>query len=614
MGAPTRTRYLRRRDRATTMLIGVAAGVVLSVVTGLSLGQWFHTGVWASPAAVIRAFIKDGAPWTPLYLIGMGVAALAVVLLVVGGLFGWRKLGNRSAWVDSAAPHMAAVSEVKSLTHKSAQSTAKRLGSGCDGFVGLPLGSLLPTGKMLYTSLEDVGLLFAGPRTGKSSCFAIPHILDATGPVLVTENKRGLHDHTRGVREGVGKVFVFDPQAIVGQSPDWWFNPLAPVTDESKAYDLAELFAKAEMEAVSSSANGGFFEERATTLLRGLFLAAAVSQGQALPHKAGEAGPKYWLRDVQEWIAAPEAESPVAVELLDGTMYKEVLNELIGIYNAAPQERSGVFSTAQVMTKSLSNRQIAGWVNPSPGEENGKGRMLFDPVKFLEGSNTLYSLSKDGSGSAKALVTALTVAVCDAGEFKASTLPGGRLKTPMVVVLDEAANVCRWPKLPKLYSHYGSRGILIDTILQSYPQGEGVWGKAGMDALLEAANWVAYAGGNKPGHLLTLFSDAIGDYYYSTPGSPGSPGMPRGPRQEQKDRVFDPAELSALPKGRAVLLSSGNRAALLRTVPWMVTKHQEGIRASLTKYDPQAEDTIREAKESIEAMRRDPDAVAGVPA
>ncbi|MDJ0318605.1 type IV secretory system conjugative DNA transfer family protein [Arthrobacter antibioticus] len=614
MGAPTRARYLRRRDRATTILISIVVAIALSITAGFSLGQWFRTSVWASPAAVILTLTKKEATWTPLYLIGMGVAALLVLLLVFAGMFVWRKMGGRSAWVDSAAPHMASVSEVKSLTQKSAQATAKRLGGGTEGFVGLPLGALLPAGKMLYTSLEDVGLLFAGPRTGKSSCFGIPHILDATGPVLVTENKRGLHDHTRGVREGVGKVFVFDPQAIVGESADWWFNPLAPVTDESKAYDLAELFAKAEMEAVSSSANGGFFEERATTLLRGLFLAAAISQGQALPHKTGEAGPKYWLRDVQEWIAAPEAEAPMAVELLDGTMYKEVLNELIGIYNAAPQERSGVFSTAQVMTKSLSNRQIASWVNPAAGEENGAGRRLFDPVKFLEGSNTLYSLSKDGSGSAKALVTALTVAVCDAGEFKASTLPGGRLKTPLVVVLDEAANVCRWPKLPKLYSHYGSRGILIDTFLQSYPQGEGVWGKAGMDALLEAANWVAYAGGNKPGHLLSLFSDAIGDYYYSTLGSPGSQGMPRGPRQEQKDKVFDPAELSALPKGRAVLLSSGNRAALLRTVPWMVTKHQEGIRASLKKYDPQAENTIKEATESIEAMRRDPDAVAGVAA
>lgn len=46
----------------------------------------------------------------------------------------------------------------------------------------------------------------------------------------------------------------------------------------------------------------------------------------------------------------------------------------------------------------------------------------------------------------------------------------------------------------------------------------------------------------------------------------------------------------------------------------MMTKHQEGIRASLTKYDPQAENTIKEATDSIEAMRRDPDAVAGVAA
>jgi hypothetical protein len=28
----------------------------------------------------------------------------------------------------------------------------------------------------------------------------------------------------------------------------------------------------------------------------------------------------------------------------------------------------------------------------------------------------------------------------------------------MLVVLDEAANVCRWKNLPDLYSHYGSRG------------------------------------------------------------------------------------------------------------------------------------------------------------
>ena len=42
-------------------------------------------------------------------------------------------------------------------------------------------------------------------------------------------------------------------------------------------------------------------------------------------------------------------------------------------------------------------------------------------------------------------------------------------------VLDEAANVCRWRDLPNLYSHYGSRGIILMTILQSWSQGVEVW-------------------------------------------------------------------------------------------------------------------------------------------
>ncbi|WP_291800952.1 TraM recognition domain-containing protein [Cellulomonas sp.] len=49
---------------------------------------------------------------------------------------------------------------------------------------------------------------------------------------------------------------------------------------------------------------------------------------------------------------------------------------------------------------------------------------------------------------------------------------------PLVVVLDEAANVCRWSELPNLHSHYGSRGICGLTILQSWSQG--------VEAFLEA--------------------------------------------------------------------------------------------------------------------------------
>ena len=66
---------------------------------------------------------------------------------------------------------------------------------------------------------------------------------------------------------------------------------------------------------------------------------------------------------------------------------------------------------------------------------------------------------------------------------------------PLVGVLDEAANMCRWRQLPDLYSHYGSRWICLMTMLQSWSQGVEVWGREGMRKLWSAANIRVYGGG-----------------------------------------------------------------------------------------------------------------------
>ena len=71
----------------------------------------------------------------------------------------------------------------------------------------------------------------------------------------------------------------------------------------------------------------------------------------------------------------------------------------------------------------------------------------------------------------------------------------GRMPSPLVGVLDEAANVCRWKNLPDLYSHFGSRGIVLMTILQSWAQGQECWGDHGMQKLWGSANIRVYGGG-----------------------------------------------------------------------------------------------------------------------
>ena len=119
----------------------------------------------------------------------------------------------------------------------------------------------------------------------------------------------------------------------------------------------------------------------------------------------------------------------------------------------------------------------------SPPASRTDRRPQLDLAAFVQSTDTLYLHSKEGQGSSAGLVTALAMALCDAAEQHAKHSPGGRLAVPLVGVLDEAANICRWRQLPDLYSHYGSRGICLLTLLQSWSQGVQVWGPTGMRKL-----------------------------------------------------------------------------------------------------------------------------------
>ncbi len=62
------------------------------------------------------------------------------------------------------------------------------------------------------------------------------------------------------------------------------------------------------------------------------------------------------------------------------------------------------------------------------------------------------------------------------------------------------------------------------------------------------------------------------------------------------------SDLAALPKGRALVLSSGSRPTLVRTLPWMTGPHATAVKASITAHDPQAERTINEAATQLAAV------------
>lgn len=488
--------------------------------------------------------------------VGLVFVALAAVLSARG-----RRAGNRR--LDRAATLLGRGKEIAAISARGARASSLRL--GVEGSIGVQLGTTLPGGSPVYGGWEDTQINVSGPRTGKSTAFAIPAIVEAPGAVVVTSNKRDVLDATRGVRAASGRVWVFDPQAVAGEDPAWWWDPLSYVTDEVQAGKLADHFASGSREPGARS--DAFFDPAAKDLLAALMLAGALARKP--------------ITEVYRWVTRPGDDE--AVGILQDAGYRLVADQLEGVIGAPDRQRGGIYGTAQQMASCLTSRALAPWITPAVDRD---ARPQFDPHEFVRGTDTLYSLSREGQGTAGPLVTALTVAVAEAAEELASAAPAGRLTTPLLGVLDEAANVCRWRNLPDLYSHYGSRGIVLITILQSWSQGVEVWGEGGMRKLWSAANIKVYGGGVSEAGFLDELSKLVGDHDRELSSLSYGRGHRTVSKQLHRERILDVAELAALPRGRALVLASGCRPTLIKTRAWMQGPHASRIRASLADHAP----------------------------
>lgn len=486
--------------------------------------------------------------------------AIGVLVVIVVVLFSWLALRGVSPRTtkrkrgDQVARKSASRREVAVLGERAVASQASRLGVVADS-PGLPIGRMVASGAPLFSSWEFVCLMIAGPRTGKTTAWLVPRIYAAPGAVVATSNKRDLVDITRQDREQVGRAWVFDPQGIADEAQTWWWNILAGVRTPVDAVSLAEVFIDSQRDP--GATKDAYFDGASKDLVAALLLAAALGGRD--------------IRMVHEWLTRPLDDEPVRI--LERAAQMMTAQSLRGMMNLPAETRGGVYGGASQTMSFLLNDAALRWVLP-PTAKDSENVMEFRPTDFVASTDTLYCLSQEGRGSASPIVTALTVAVIEAALEHAKTQPGGRLALPLFVALDEAANVCRWRELPDLYSHFGSRGIVVDTLLQSWSQGIDVWGDAGMNKLWSASNVKAYGGGVSEDKFLQSLSTLIGmEYVDQVQTSSGRQGTSRSVSVGAVQRPIAPvSELMAMPPSRAWVFASGAPAVYVRTVPYWETK------------------------------------------
>ncbi|MFG3522642.1 type IV secretory system conjugative DNA transfer family protein [Nocardia nova] len=561
-------------------LIYIGFAVVGTLWGALHLGNKLSTvpqDVPINPIACIAKIARGQLTWPT----ASTVIVLLVVLVVVGIVFVRREMKKRRSRgklpVDDKAQYMGSGGAIAALTEAGVRDKARQLGVrlGYEDSPGVPIGVGVVDGVMLFGSYEDLHLDIWGPRQGKTSARVIPAILSAIGPVLVTSNKRDVVDATRDVREGKGsRTFVFDPQGVAGEEHAlWYWDPLGWVDArhegcEMRAARLAGHFADADDGGEGTP--DSFFDPEAEDLLAGMFLAAAVANRS--------------ITQVWDWVTDPS--DTESVQLLRAAGHHYVASGLAQQYNASERVRDSIFGTAKKMVRCLKLSNVHQWVTP------GADRYAFDEWDFLNRNGTLYCLSLEGRGSAGPLVSALTEAVVDVAMRKATHEHMGRLSIPLLAVLDEAANIVRWKDLPKQYSHFGSRGIVVMTVLQSWAQGVRCWGQAGMEALWAAANIKVLGPGVDDMAFLAARSEAIGDYDSISSSVSESKGGKSYSRSLGSSRTLNANALATLPRGRAVVFSSGAPAVLVRTVPWWEGEYAAEVRKSIEQHDPQRRTTM----------------------
>lgn len=552
----------RSAGRDPGPMIGLA---LMALVAMLVVGAWgavvlgekiTPTGqdIPGNPVVAVIDLGQGQVQWTAgSTIVAIALVAVLFVLMMIGAMVAGRRQAGKTR-VDGVAKQLASRSDVRSLSKKSVGKANRDRGDETP-IPGIYIGKEVATGQDLWGGWEDLHLDLWGPRQGKTSSRIIPMIRRAPGICISTSCKRDVIEATLPFRQQKGRVWVLDPQdkAVGLVSDRWYFDPLDFVRRDQwwdgNAEELAEIFNAATSRGEAGSDPNAYFYSQAVDLLSSLFLAATMKNRP--------------ITDVYAWVSNLEDSTPV--DILSGSQWGPQAADLASKYAAEPRTRSNVFSAAKNMISCLGRRQIVRWLTPQAGAER------FDPDSFAASTgDTLYLVSDEENPIARPLTSILTVAVFKSLVDRADQSPGSRLPVPATAALDEIANIVRWPRLPDYYSTFGSRGIICDTVLQSYAQGVELWGEQGMKKIWSAAAIVVIGPGHKDYRFLDELAHLIGTHTEQQRSiSNGSGGSGRSvSTQTVEKQIITAAELAAMPFGRMIVLATGRRPILARMVRW----------------------------------------------
>jgi type IV secretion system protein VirD4 len=414
---------------------------------------------------------------------------------------------------------------------------------------GSPIYLGVGTAGAVLAPPEHAVLVLGPPRSGKTTSLVIPNVLAAPGPVVTTSTKPDVLMMTAAVRSGAGRCWLWDPSGTVEPPPGVTRARWSPVP-ACRSWEVALLTARAMTGLARPGASVGdaaHWVERAEALLAPLLHAAALTDGGS--------------RRVVQWVHGRDLDTPLAALGAGGA---ELARSTIGGLAATDRrELSGIWSTAAgVLAAYRSERALAAADDPN-----------LDPTQLAATADTVYLCAP---ARHQALVAPLVVGFLEQvrdGAYAAAAeaaMRGLRPGAPVLLALDEVANIAPLPDLPAMVAEGGGQGLAVLACLQDLSQARTRWGEAaeGFLSLFGVKVVLPGIGDLKTLELVSRLGGDI-DVPVQTLGR-GRAG--RSITVSTRRQRYLPVDAVAhLPSGTAIVLEGALPPASLQLTPWYAT-------------------------------------------
>lgn len=423
-------------------------------------------------------------------------------------------------------------------------------------------------------------LAVIGPtQSGKTTCLAVPAILEWEGPVLAASVKTDLVRDTLDWRSQCGRVWCFDPAGTTGLPRSSW-SPLIEARTwagaRRAAADLTEL-----TRTDGTSADGEFWYATAAKLLAPLLFAAAAAGGS--------------MHDVVRWVETQDTDEVSGILYAAGV--PEALQAARATWLRDDRQRSAVYTTAETVLEPFAEPGFSAvtrgqapstvrdtppyglaairpaaepsgtLVSHAPGPSGGPSEVI-DPVGLLAGRNTLYVCAPaHDQRRLRTVFVALVQAVMHAA-FVRSGLRGAPLDPPLLVVLDEAANIAPLRDLDGLAATCAGHGVQLVTVWQDLAQVRARYGERAATVVNNHRAKLFLPGIADPA-TLDLACNLAGETEVEAPSVTVNASGERSVTSSPTVRRLLPGDaLRRLPPHEAVLLYGSLPPARIALRPW----------------------------------------------